>query len=107
MHNGEADERWERQLRAMGLAVAGLQNCTHIGRGSGPTVIELKFKLEQDNRTSVLVIVKARGEEGGLVGFVGALDLETAMIAVEGKLRAGSMKWREDRPWSEREGGKS
>lgn len=99
MARKDADERWEKHLRALGMAVGAIQNCTHLGNWPGPVVSELRIKLEQDSRTSVLVVVKAHGEEGELVGFVGALDLETVVLTLAGKLKAQSLRWREDRPW--------
>lgn len=100
----DLERDWDRRLRALGLAIVQVARHTADGVAAAPELTELRFKLEADNRTSVLVVVKARGEERDLVGFVGGPDLETAVIALGKKLGGDAMKWREDRPWAERGG---
>lgn len=100
MGRSEADARWERLLRALGLAVLTLQKHAGDGTVGDVALTEIRFRLDADNRTSVLVILKGYGQDGLRVGFVGALDLESAVIAAAKALAAGVVRWREDRPYS-------
>lgn len=94
-----ADARFEKRLRALGFAVVGLQNAHDRVKDEGVRLTDLRFKLDADNRTSVLVILKGEGGEGPLVGFTGGLDLETAVLSAWGKVKAKTVHWRIDRPW--------
>lgn len=93
------DGRFEKLVRALGFAVMNLQKA-NVRTGAGVVrVTEIRLKLDQDNRTSVLVIVKGvRGGEA-VVGFVGGIDLEAAILSLAGKLTSRTVRWREDRPW--------
>lgn len=105
MGQSQADKAWDKHVRAVGMALLRLARHTHDGGADGPVLHELRLKLEADNRTSVLVIVKAHGQERELIAFTGGPDLPTAVIAVAKKLQGGSLRWREDRPWGEDPGG--
>lgn len=102
MNKHELEEIWEKRLRSLGMAIAQIGRHTADGSAEGPELTELRFQLEADNRTSVLLVVKARGQESDLVGFVGGPDLPSALLSLGKKLAAGAIKWREDRPWGER-----
>lgn len=100
MARNELDEQWEKRIRSLGLAVMEVERHQADGAAGGPELTELRYQLEADNRTSVLLILKARGENGGLVGFVGGSTLSDVLLSSAKKLRAGAVRWREDRPWS-------
>lgn len=100
MGQSQADRAWDAHLRAVGVALQRVTRHTHEGAAEGPTVYEVRFKLEADNRTSVLVIVKAHGQDHELIAFMGGPDLPTAVLALGKKLAGGAVKWREDLPWS-------
>lgn len=104
MNKREFEDRWEGHLRALGMAIARVSRHVEGGPGEGPVLTDLRFNLEADNRTSVLIVVKARGPAGGLIGFVGGPDLGTAVLSLAKKLSRGALKWREDLPWEERRG---
>lgn len=96
----EADERFERTLRALGFAVLRLQKANETAGEDGVRVTDLRFKLDADAGTSVLAVVKGvRGQEE-LVAFTGGPDLETAVLSLGKKVQAGGLRWREDRPWA-------
>ncbi len=97
----EYDERFEKLVRALGFAVMNLQKANTRAEPGVVRVTDIRFKLDADNRTSVLVVVK--GVRGGeqLVGFTGGTDLESAVLALGGKLTGQTVRWREDRPWGE------
>lgn len=99
---GTAEQRFEKQLRALGYAVLRIQRANNVDEKTGVRVTDVRIKLDADNRTSVLVILKGVSEEGARVAFVGGGDLEGAVIAVGKRLSGEALKWREDRPWEGR-----
>lgn len=100
MASSEGDVRFEKLLRALGYACLRVQKGANGGFDGDIVLNEVRFKLDQDNRTSVLVIVKAASGEGKKVAFVGGPDFETAMLALGKALAGASLKWREDRPYN-------
>lgn len=94
------DEIWERELRAVGLAVAEVQEHCTGGHREGPEVAEIRFLLDRDAGTSVLCVIKAYEDDAKIVGFVGGRRLTDTLLSLADKLKAETVKWREDRPWS-------
>lgn len=97
--HGEADERWEKRLRAIGMAVELVTRCTEPGGNRTFVLTEVRAQLDADHGTGVLLIVKGEGDTGKIVGFVGGADLGTALLTLKKKLAVGAVRWREDRPW--------
>lgn len=95
----DGDQRFEAQLRAIGFALLRLQQANGGDGVEEPRVTDIRFKLDADNRTSVLVVLKGVQEGQVMVAFAGGPDLETAVIAVGKKVAGGALRWREDRPW--------
>lgn len=90
---------WESYVSAVGVAIMHLNRHAVNGPAEGPSLTGINIKLDADNRTSVLVVLKAVEGEEKLVGFVGGPDLPTAIIAAGKKVAADVVRWREDRPW--------
>lgn len=101
MGQSEGDKNWERVLRATGVAIQRLMRHTEAGAAAGPSLTEVRFKLEADEGTSVLAVLKARGQKGDLVGFVGGTDLASTILSIAKKLQHDKVRWRVDRPWGE------
>lgn len=99
MHKGEGDARFERLLRALGYGVLTIQKASGDRGDGGVLLNEIRFKLDADNRTSVLVILKGTMGADKVIGFTGAPNLETAVLAVKQKLEGGAVRWREDLPY--------
>lgn len=99
MGRNDADEAWEKALRTAGLALEAIWREHGPHRQGGVQVSEVRFKLDADEDTSVLCVLKGEGEGGKLIAFVGGLDLKTTAIAAAKKLGRGVLRWREDRPW--------
>ncbi len=102
MGTKQGDEHWEKELRAAGIALHHLKRHAEGGNGSSPMLTEVRLKLDADEGTSVLMILKATGSEGSLVAFVGGADMVSVILSAAKKIVAGVLRWREDRPWSER-----
>lgn len=97
----DADTTWEKKLRRLGLDIGLLSKESTDEYTGNERITEIRFKCDADNDTSVLVVIKAlRGTER-LVAFVGAVDLESAVLALARKMRGDGLKYREDRPWGE------
>lgn len=90
---------WDRFVRRIGFALLQLERYTPGGVSDVVELTELRFKLDADNRTSVLCVVKAVVAGEHMVGFVGAGDLSATVVALAKKVVAGNVRWREDRPY--------
>ena len=99
MGRSKADEHWDRENRALGLAVRRVWQATEVAKVDEPELTEVRFKLDADNRTSVLVILKGVQGDRRRISFVGGFDLPAALLAVSKKMAAGALKWREDLPY--------
>lgn len=62
-------------------------------------LLELRVKIGLTEVDEHMCIVKAASDEGPVVAFVTAPDLDVLVHLVAAKLLNGSMKWREDRPY--------
>lgn len=100
MARSEGDVRFEKLLRGLGFAILNLQKAAELEAVGTARLTEVRFKLDADNRTSVLVICKGVLGDGKKIAFVGAPDLETAVLAVGRSVAAGALKWREDLPYA-------
>lgn len=95
------DRQYEKRLRRLGLSLETIQvSGTDEGVG-GIRITDVRFKLDADGDTGVLVILKAREGADKLVAFVGGLSMTDVVIATAKKLSTGALRWREDRPWGE------
>lgn len=102
MSHSDGDAEWEKLVRAAGYAVVAVSHAGEREDGAGLRLTEVKAKLDADNRTSVLLVIKATRGDDSLIAFVGDSSLVGAFITLKKRLKAGGLKWREDRPWSER-----
>lgn len=95
-----ADEEWDKETVAMGLAVRRIARAAASPGSAGVVLTDIRFRLLADGGASVLAVLKGQGADGLVVGFVGAYDFERAVLSCGKALRAGAVKWREDRPWA-------
>lgn len=99
MGKSEADVAWEKLLRACGHAVVALSRDSGDGALGSVKLTEVRFKLDADDGTSVLGILKGVAAEGRVITFVGGPDLPSVVLAIGKKIRADVLRWREDRPF--------
>lgn len=102
MGRSEADDRFEKLLRAVGYAVLTLEKYADQRRHPGLVLDGVRLILDADNRTNVLAVVTASRGDEALVGFVGGLDVSSVLISIRKALDGGTLKWRADVPWGER-----
>jgi hypothetical protein len=98
---GEAEERFSKLLRALGYAVLRMQRSSEDHDDLEVRLTDVRFKLDADNRTSVLVVLKGLQGRELVVGFVGGPDLESAVLAAGKALAGNAVRWRQDRPYGE------
>lgn len=93
------EERFEKRLRSVGVAIERIDNASTGDGVGGLCLTEVRLKLDADEGTSVLAIVKATRGSEALVAFVGGPDVGTTLLALAKRILAGRMRWRDDRPW--------
>lgn len=94
-----ADEEWDKETTAMGMAVRRVAKSAAEGDDAGIVLTDIRFRLASDGGVTVLAILKGTGDEGPVVAFIGAFDFPRAVMSCGKALEAGAVKWREDRPW--------
>ncbi|MCK4627327.1 MAG: hypothetical protein KAV00_18590 [Phycisphaerae bacterium] len=106
MRNGELEQAWTKRVSAIGEFIEAVGN----GRGTtglpGGVVTRVTLRYPTEDRPEALVVVKVSAEDGDHVGFVGGLDIGTALLTWRAKDGVKGLKWREDRPWSGSSGGR-
>lgn len=95
-----ADEEWDKETVAMGMAIRRIARAAAVGDLAGVVLTDIRFRLATEDSVTVLAVLKGVGPEGRVVGFVGAFDLPRAVMSCGRSLSAGAVKWREDRPWA-------
>jgi hypothetical protein len=100
----EREAIWDKRVRAVGEfieAIGGGRGTTGLRGGS---VTRITIRCPSREEPEALLVVKATGEDGDVVAFVGGLDVSTALLTWRAKDGSKGLKWRADKPWSEREG---
>lgn len=102
MRDAEREARWLKRAQGIGEFL----EATGEGRGAkgveGGRVVRLTIRYPTGDNPEVLLVVKVQGKGGDFVGFVGGLDVGTAVLTWRAKDGGKGLKWREDRPWGER-----
>lgn len=104
MRKVDAEARLDAQNRRVGEFIQALTR----GRGAsgiiGGEVARITIRLPTVDAPEVLLVVKAEGDEGRRIAFVGGLDIVQAILVWAAKDARGGLKWREDVPWEQRSG---
>lgn len=99
MRNADLEKEWTKRVGAIGEFIEA------VGKGRGVTglpggqVTRVTLRYPTEERPEALVVVKASGEGGDSVGFVGGLDIGAALLTWRAKDASKGLKWRADRPW--------
>lgn len=100
------DAKKEAALQLRHERIGEFLEAVQEGRGAegceGGRVTGIRIRLPTEEDPSALVVVKVATETGSMIGFVGAYRVADAILAWRARCLAGTMKWREDVPWSER-----
>lgn len=97
--NAKAEQAYMTRMVRVGECIALVDKASDENGLEDVVLDEVRVKLDADNRTSVLLIVKGHDDDGRLVAFIGGPDAETALYALGRKLASGGLSWREDRPF--------
>lgn len=65
-------------------------------------ITEIRIRKPDYEGGPARLIVKGMDESGKYVGFSEGIDTPTGLLAVLDRIKAGQMKWREDRPYQPR-----
>ncbi len=97
----------ENYVGRLGLAVISLDdNITDTPDGEH-FVNEIRFKVRYDEQGDILVVVKAFGGPGKTIAFHSADTVAEGLLGLANRLTNGTLKWKEDKPYDERDVGKS
>ncbi|MCK4626632.1 MAG: hypothetical protein KAV00_15040 [Phycisphaerae bacterium] len=104
MRKADAEARVNAANRRVGEFLQALTQ----GRGASGIlegrVTRVTVMMPSEDRPEALLVVKATGDLGDRVAFVGGLDVVQAILVWAAKDSSKGLKWREDLPWSERKG---
>lgn len=99
MHKYDADAA---DVRRNGHVIFTLEQLERLAEGDDSSRITLtgvKFKLDADGGTSVLLVLQGFREEREYVAFVGGYDMISCLLTLRRKLQKNRIGWRESRPW--------
>lgn len=99
MRDADGEKAWERRLTGASMCLEALTSgwgCKSLKNGK---VSKITILLPSPERGECLLVVKAHSDDGDFVGFVGGLDVVTAMLMWKAKEGGQGLKYREDTPW--------
>lgn len=102
MRNADAEARENTRNRRVGefiQAVTDGQGAAGLETGR---VSRITMRLPSRDDPEALVVVKASGEGGDFVAFIGGLDLVQALLTWAAKDQGKGLRWRVDIPWGQR-----
>lgn len=85
----------------MGESVLTLDDYITDTGGHNRYVVEIRFKVRYADEGDILIVVKRAGEGGKEIAFHSADTLGEAVISLANRMRNGSLKWREDKPYGD------
>ena len=92
----------EGHVARVGDAVMYLALCVEDPPGGDRWLKEIRIKVRYGEEGDVLVVVKAEGSEGNQVAFHSGDRVDDVVIGLANRLRNGSLKWREDKPYEQK-----
>lgn len=99
MRDVEREAVWGKRVAAIGEFIEALGSGRGVTGVDGGTLVRVTIRCPTKESPEALLVVKVSGTEGDKVGFVGALDVGTALLMWRARDGAAGLKWRPDRPW--------
>lgn len=99
MRNVKAEQEWSKRMVRVAEMVAMLDDGKGAKALEGGHIDSVRVLLPGERRADVLLVVKASVGTAQWVGFVGAMNLATAMLTWRQKELARGIVFREDQPW--------
>lgn len=105
MRDVEREAAAERRSRRIGEFIESLSGDQDLRGLTKGRLVGFQVRMPAEEEPSALLIVRALAEEGRRIAFVGAFSVGDAILAWRAREGGKGMKWREDIPWAERQGG--
>lgn len=99
----DREQAWMKEMSRVGEWLEHVERTRRVEGLDKGVVLELRCRLNTGDEGDTLLTIKAQDETGKWVAFVGARNLVEAILTWRQKEGASGLKWRLDRPWSERE----
>lgn len=88
-----------RAIARKGETLLDLDDHMNDPREPGARYTELRLKLDSGDDADVLAILKRETGEGKEIAFHYGQSVSAALEGLAGRLKNGSLKWREDTPY--------
>lgn len=93
---------WLKAMQRIGEFVESLGQLPVKGVPEDTELKGFNVRLPTEERPDALIVLKASGEGGAFVAFMGGLTLAQAILGWRAEHVAGKIRWRVDVPWGER-----
>lgn len=97
-------KKMARQIAKKGEVLLDLADQLDDPRADGVVYTELRVKLDTGADDEVLAVLKRDGVGGKEIAFHYAQDVGAVIEGLVGRLKNGSLKWREDKPYGQAAG---
>lgn len=97
-----ADRAYVKWQKGLASGLANLDNYRDAVQEDRPTLTELRVKCDPDDESGVLIIIKGYVGSEWQVAFHRGDSIATCIAETGNRLRNGSLKWREDKPYEGR-----
>lgn len=99
MRAAEREAAWLKQMQRVGEQMASLEERRTQGVPEGAHLVGFSARLATKERPEALLVLRATGDAGKFVAFIGALTLEQAILVWRAKVQIGGVRWRKDLPY--------
>lgn len=96
MSHQTKEELFDRELRALGYAATFLNRYNDGEECGGVVITGMSIRLDADEGTSTLAVLRGFNSEGRFVAFVGASSFSDCLLAVGKRCKAEALRWRPD-----------
>lgn len=101
------DDLWNQQLKRGGLAMLKLEKLMEDFDLNGLVIREVRIQGPEHTGSGYRAIIKGRSEDGRpFVAFHDGTSIQEMMDGIVQRQSAGTLKWREDEPWTPKTSGK-
>lgn len=92
----------ERRRERIGHVVESLAHGHGLGKLTDGHLTGFTVRMPTEEEPGALLVVRATDNDGKHIAFVGGYRVDDLFLAWEKRSQAGRMKWREDKPWQDR-----
>lgn len=95
----ELERQWTAKMVRIAEMIALLDEGQGMSTLPGASMDSVRILCPGESRADALIIVKASVGSAQWVGFVGGLDIQTALLTWRKKELSVGLTYREDKPW--------